>query len=57
MGSGTPFEREKQYLKYRTVKAAENLAEYRVQQVTRRSGEKVTALAKDIKASKKIKTG
>lgn len=57
VGSGTPFEREKQYDKYRRAKAADNVMEYRVQQVTRASGEKVTAIAKDTKASKKIKTG
>jgi len=57
VGSGTPFEREKQYEKYRRAKAAENVMEYRVQQISKNSGQEVSALVKDTKASKKIKTG
>lgn len=57
VGSGTPFEREKQHIKYKRAKAAENVMDYRVQKVSRSSGEHESALTKDTRASKKIKTG
>lgn len=57
VGSGTPRQREKQYQKWRAMKANDNVLEHRMEQVTRSSGQDVWDLAKEQRAAKKIKTG
>ncbi|CAL8072830.1 unnamed protein product [Orchesella dallaii] len=57
VGSGTPREREKQYQKWRAMKAVENVLEHRMEQVSRNSGQEVWELAKEQRAAKKTKTG
>ncbi|XP_046390261.1 dnaJ homolog subfamily C member 28 [Ischnura elegans] len=53
-GMGTPQQREKQYYKHRTVVAAENIYNHRVEKLARENEEGLVVL--DKKEAKKIKT-
>ncbi|CAG7838084.1 unnamed protein product [Allacma fusca] len=55
-GFGSPSTREKQYQKYRAVKAVSNVHEHRVQQAIKDNPCEETSLVKDKRAAKKIMT-
>jgi DnaJ family protein C protein 28 len=56
IGVGTPAQREKQYQNYRANRAAANVFEHRINKVASAMGVDETALAKDTREAKKIKT-
>ncbi|KAK6617806.1 hypothetical protein RUM43_014034 [Polyplax serrata] len=54
IGSGTPSQREKQYVKYRTVVAAGNVHDHHIKKLT--AAEENSLLMKDKHEAKKVKT-
>ncbi|XP_068228505.1 dnaJ homolog subfamily C member 28 isoform X2 [Palaemon carinicauda] len=55
IGSGTPAQRQKQYVRYQTRKASENVLDYRVKKYNA-SYPEAALIAKDREAAKKIRT-
>ena len=55
MGIGSPMQREKQYNKFKVLRASENVIDYKIKGMTKEYPE-AALVTKDKIASKKIKT-